>query len=140
MSSQALSTCRSGACSAIIAATVAAWAPLLHIAAVPAIAEPLSDPLAAGWKGKAVCEKLHEDEEQRILRCTFPPGVGHEKHFHAAHFGYVLVGGRMRIRDDSGEREVDLPTNYRWLSDGVAWHEVLNIGETTSVYLIVEAL
>jgi hypothetical protein len=46
----------------------------------------------------------------------------------------------MRIRDDSGEREIDLPTNYSWLSDGVAWHEALNVGETTSIYLIIEAL
>jgi hypothetical protein len=47
----------------------------------------LPDPLEAGWQGKAVCEHLHEDEDQRILRCTFPPGVGHERHFHVKHVG-----------------------------------------------------
>ena len=140
MSSQVLSTCRSGAHAAIVAVMIALQAAFLQVAAIPAIAEPLPDPLAAGWKGEAVCEKLHEDDEQRILRCTFPPGVGHEKHFHAPHFGYVLVGGRMRIRDDAGEREIDLPTNYSWISDGVAWHEALNVGKTTSIYLIIEAL
>ena len=119
---------------------IALQAARLQVAAAPAAEEPLPDPLAAGWKGEAVCEKLHEDDEQRILRCTFPPGVGHEKHYHAPHFGYVLAGGRMRITDDSGEREVDLPTNYSWVSAGVTWHEALNVGEATSIYLIIEPL
>ena len=117
---------------------IALQAARLQVAAAPAVEEPLPDPLAAGWKGEAVCEKLHEDDEQRILRCTFPPGVGHEKHFHARHFGYVLVGGMMRIRDDTGEREVEISSNYSWTSDGVKWHEVLNVGDTTAVYLIME--
>ncbi|MDJ0938436.1 MAG: hypothetical protein QNJ00_01600 [Woeseiaceae bacterium] len=99
---------------------------------------PLPDPLEAGWKGEAVCEKLHEDERQRVLRCTFPPGVGHERHYHAPHFGYVITGGRMRIESADGVREVDLADDLTWTSDGVDWHEVLNIGDTTSVYLIVE--
>ncbi len=117
---------------------IAAWAPLLLCAL--AFAESFPDPLEAGWNGKPVCEKIHEDKQQRILRCTFPPGVGHEVHFHAPHFGYVIAGGKMRIRDKAGEREVDLPANYNWVSEGVDWHEVLNIGETTSIYLIVETL
>ena len=102
-------------------------------------AEDLPDPLAAGWNGEQICELLHEDAHQRILRCTFPPGVGHEKHFHKAHFGYAITGGKMRILDENGEREVEMRSGYSWTSDGVSWHEVLNIGETTSVYLIIEA-
>ena len=119
-------------CIVSIAALVA-YSPLL------VAAEDLPDPLAAGWNGEPVCALLHEDAHQRILRCTFPPDVGHEKHFHKAHFGYVLAGGKMRILDESGEREVDLRADYSWTSDGVSWHEVLNVGETTSVYLIVES-
>ncbi len=99
----------------------------------------MPDPLKAGWEGAPVCERLHEDSEQRILRCTFPPTVGHERHFHAANFGYALAGGRMRITDESGAREVDLPTGSSFISEGVPWHEVLNVGDTTVVYLIVEA-
>lgn len=98
----------------------------------------LPDPLEAGWKGVAVCERLHEDSVQRVLRCTFPPDVGHERHFHRPHFGYAISGGRMRIEDDTGIREVDLATDSSFSSDGVAWHEVLNVGQTTVVYLIVE--
>ena len=98
----------------------------------------LPDPLEAGWNGKPVCEKLREDDDHRILRCTFPPGVGHERHYHEKHFGYALSGGRMQITDAGGVREVDLPTGSSYSSDGTEWHEVLNVGETTVTYLIVE--
>jgi uncharacterized protein (TIGR02246 family) len=98
----------------------------------------LPDPLEAGWQGVSVCEKLHEDLEQRILRCTFAPGVGHERHYHRAHFGYAVAGGRMRINDASGTREMALPAGSSYTSDGVAAHDVLNVGDSTVVYLIVE--
>jgi len=98
----------------------------------------LPDPLEAGWRGASVCENLHEDSEQRILRCTFPPGVGHERHFHPRHFGYAISGGRMRITDANGTREVALATGSSFTSPGVAWHEVVNVGESSVVYLIVE--
>lgn len=108
------------------------------VAATVATDETLPDPLEAGWNGERVCEVLHDDEAQRVLRCTFPPGGGHERHYHAPHFGYVLVGGRMRITSAYGVREVDLSDDLTWTSDGVDWHEVENIGDTTSVYLIIE--
>ena len=107
---------------------------LLAIAAGTA----LPDPLAVGWQGKPVCEKLQDDMRLRVLRCTFPPGAGHELHFHARHFGYALQGGRMQITDAKGTRTVDLKPGTSFASDGIAWHEVLNVGATTVQYLIVE--
>ncbi len=99
----------------------------------------LPDPLEAGWKGKQICELIQDDSELRVLRCTFEPGDGHERHYHKPHFGYALSGGTFRITDTTGTREVELPTGSSFRSEnGVAWHEVLNIGETTAVYLIVE--
>ena len=98
----------------------------------------LPDPLQAGWQGEPVCEKLHEDSHQRVLRCTFAPTVGHERHFHAPHFGYAIAGGRARITDASGEREVEFPTGSHSVSEGTEWHEIVNIGDTTIVYLLVE--
>ncbi len=98
----------------------------------------LPGPLEAGWKGKKVCQVLSENEKLRVLKCTFEPGVGHERHQHPPHFGYTLSGSRFRIKDTTGVREVDLPTGYSFESDGVAWHEVQNIGDSTSVYLIIE--
>jgi len=111
---------------------------LLALLAGCATRPSLPDPLAAGWRGAPVCERLHEDADQRILRCSFPPGVGHERHFHPRHFGYAITGGRMQITDASGTREVTLATGSSFVSPGVAWHEVVNVGATAVVYLIVE--
>lgn len=98
----------------------------------------LPDPLEAGWKDVSVCETLHDDAEHRILRCTFPPGVGHERHYHDRHFGYTVAGARMRITDASGTREVDVATGSSFASDGIEWHEVINVGDSTGVFLIIE--
>lgn len=113
---------------------------LLFVTTSIAFAENLSlpDPLNAGWKGESVCENLFEDTEKRILRCTFPPGVGHERHFHAPHFGYSIEGGRVQITDKNGVRRLDLSSGSSYNSEGVLWHEVVNIGKTTIRYLIVE--
>jgi mannose-6-phosphate isomerase-like protein (cupin superfamily) len=113
---------------------------IANVAVVGVYAEqqPLPDPLEAGWNGVPVCEKLHEDSDHRILRCSFPPSIGHQRHYHDRHFGYAIAGGRMRITDSSGTREVDLATGSSFASDGVAWHEVLNIGDSTVVFLVIE--
>lgn len=98
----------------------------------------LPDPLKAGWKGKKVCTVLKENDKVRTLKCVFPPGVGHEKHFHAAHFGYTITGSKFRITDATGTREVDIPNGYDFYNDKIEWHNVLNIGDKTAVFLIVE--
>lgn len=112
----------------------------LAVIGARAMQPPLPDPLEAGWNGLQVCENLHEDSDHRILRCSFPPSTGHERHFHNRHFGYAIAGGRMRITDSSGIREVDLATGSSFASDGVVWHEVVNIGDSTVVYLIIEPM
>lgn len=106
--------------------------------AICASEAPLPDPLAAGWEGKPVCEKLHEDDSNRVLRCSFPPGVGHERHFHRPNFGYVLAGGRMSITSGEGTRIAELVTGQSYTSEGTPWHEVINVGDSTVVYLVVE--
>ena len=111
---------------------------LLLIAVGVVADEPLPDPLAAGWEGEAVCELIHDGIRQRVLRCSFPTGVGHERHYHAPHVGYVLEGGRMQITDSKGTRVVETEANSSWQSDGVEWHEVVNVGETATSYLIIE--
>ena len=98
----------------------------------------LPDPYEAGWEGEKVCEILEENDELRVLRCTFPPSVGHEKHEHQPHFGYTLQGSRFRMTDSSGVRDLDVPTGYSFSKDYVSVHEALNIGDTTAVFLIVE--
>ena len=98
----------------------------------------LPDPVEARWKGASVCDVLHNDTYQRVLRCTFPPTVGHERHYHKRHFGYVIAGGRMQITDATGTRVVEPATGAHFKSDGIGWHEVVNIGDSTATYLIME--
>jgi len=98
----------------------------------------LPDPLQAGWNNKTVCELLEENENIRVLKCTFKSGVGHEKHYHNRHFGYAIAGSKFRITDASGTREVSFPTNGYFYSEGTEWHEVLNIGDSTAIFLIIE--
>ncbi len=98
----------------------------------------LPDPLEAGWEGQSVCNVMEENDQVRILRCVFPPGVGHEKHYHNPHTGYTLAGGKFRIISDEGTREVDVPTGSTFSKSEVTVHEVLNIGETTASFLIIE--
>ena len=92
----------------------------------------------AGWEGQKTCEILFEDDSARVGRCVFPPGIGHEKHYHNPHFGYVLEGGAQRIVDSNGAREVTTQTGGDWSTTTVSVHEAMNIGDTTTSYLIVE--
>ncbi len=116
-----------------------ALAALLVLTGSAASAETsLPDPLKAGWNGQQVCELLSENDRLRTLRCTFPPGGGHDRHFHAAHWGYILTDATMRITDRKSTAVRQLKAGSTWWSDGLAWHEAVNIGSTTAVYLIVE--
>ena len=98
----------------------------------------LPDPLEAGWEGNKVCEVLHENSKLRVLKCTFPPDVGHETHYHEPHVGYTLSGGTFKIDDAEGIREVSIPDGYSWSRDTISTHTVKNIGNTTSTFLIIE--
>ncbi|PHS67896.1 MAG: hypothetical protein COB12_01375 [Flavobacterium sp.] len=98
----------------------------------------LSDPLKAGWKGNSVCELVKENKAIRVLKCTFPPGVGHERHYHRPHFGYTIAGSKFRMKDTTGVKEIQVLTGSDFYSNGTEWHEVLNIGDSTAVFLIVE--
>lgn len=107
----------------------------LFAAEVPNLPEAFD----AGWQGEKTCRVLYETEAVRVGHCSFPAGVGHEKHFHYPHFGYVLEGGLLRITDGEGrvvERETT--TGKSWSSTEITVHEALNIGQNTTSYLIVE--
>lgn len=100
--------------------------------------QTLPDPYQAGWNGEKVCEVLEENDELRVLKCTFPPGVGHEEHEHQPHFGYTLAGSKFRMTDAEGVRELDVPTGYNFTKDYISVHEAVNIGDSTAVFLIIE--
>ena len=100
--------------------------------------QKLPDPLEAGWKGEKVCEVIHEDDDIRVLKCTFPPQIGHELHYHQPHFGYTLVGGTFQITDESGTRTLEIKSGSKFRNTEIISHEVLNVGTTTAVFLITE--
>lgn len=104
----------------------------------PSAAPSLPSAFEAGWKGEKVCEPLFENDHLRAARCTFPPGIGHERHFHPPHWGYIVQGTTMRITTASGATERVLVSGTNWWSDGIEWHEAVNIGSNTGVYVIVE--
>ncbi len=100
---------------------------------------PLPMALCAGWQGQRTCERLHEDDMIRVIRCTFPSGVGHELHYHPPHFGYVLEGESvMRITTEEGVREAPVRAGGSFANDAEVRHEALNIGDQSTTYLIVE--
>jgi beta-alanine degradation protein BauB len=100
---------------------------------------PLPRALCAGWEGERTCEQLHEDAQLRVLRCAFPPGVGHEPHYHPPHFGYVLSGNStMRITTAEGVRETPVRAGGSFSNDAEVRHSALNVGAETTTYLIVE--
>lgn len=116
---------------------------ILALFAAPAGGAPPPEPdlphaFEAGWRGQKTCELLYETEQVRVGRCVFPPGVGHEQHYHEPHFGYVLEGGRLSITDAQGTREVVTSAGGDWRTATRTVHEALNIGDTTTSYLIVE--
>lgn len=116
---------------------------VLLLFALPALATQtagLPHAFEAGWQGEDTCEVLFEDPSVRVGRCVFPPGVGHEKHYHNPHFGYTLEGSTMHIVDATGEREVTTSAGSSWSSGSVTVHQVLNVGDTPTSYLIVEPL
>jgi beta-alanine degradation protein BauB len=95
--------------------------------------------LCAGWQGERVCELLQEDSQVRVLRCTFPPGVGHETHYHPPHFGYVLEGTSvMRITTAGGVEDRPVRAGSSFANDVEVRHAALNVGVETMRYLIVE--
>ena len=98
----------------------------------------LSDPYEAGWKGKKVCEVIQDNATLRVLKCTFPPGIGHERHYHKPHFGYTITGSKFRITTTDSVREVDVPSGSDFSNEEITTHEVVNIGDSTAVFLIVE--
>jgi hypothetical protein len=65
--------------------------------------------------------------------------AGHEKHVHYPHYGYVLEGGTLSITGATGKvEEVQTISGKDWSTTTITVHEALNIGETTTSYLIVE--
>ncbi len=110
----------------------------LLVVPFPAIADDVPDGLLVEWKGEELCQKLVEDAQVRVVRCTLPPGTAHVCHSHPASRAYVLSGGKAEVQDERGTRRLDLGTGTFADRPPLAWHEVANVGETTLQFLVVE--
>jgi quercetin dioxygenase-like cupin family protein len=110
----------------------------LLISTPAAMSEDVPDALSVEWQGQKPCEKLDEDAQVRVLRCTFPPGGVHARHSHPGMFGYTLSGGKLTVTDEKGTREAEAKAGASGASPPTPWHDVKNIGDTMISYLIVE--
>jgi quercetin dioxygenase-like cupin family protein len=118
---------------------------LIRLAAMPLLIAPLTsfgqsvpNALSVEWQGQKPCEKLYEDAQILIARCTFPPGSKHLKHSHPGYFSYALSGGKVQIEDAKGTRQLEPRTGSYANSPPIPWHELTNVGDTTVSYLVVE--
>jgi len=92
------------------------------VAPFAVMAEDVPDALSVEWQGQKPCEKLFEDDQVRISRCSFPPGATHVCHYHPAYLFYVLSGGKAQVRDEKGTREVEIRSGSHVDAPPVPWH------------------
>jgi quercetin dioxygenase-like cupin family protein len=122
--------------SALVVVSSAVLGLLVRPTAAPA--ESVPDALSVEWQGKKPCEKLSEDAEVRVARCTLPPGAVHVCHSHPSYFFYVLSGGQGLVQDEKGTRKIEVLAGALVDARAAPWHEFANIGETTLEFLIIE--
>ena len=111
---------------------------MLLTALFAARAETIPDALSVEWQGHKLCEKLFEDGYIRMARCTFPPGTIHLCHSHPSYISYVLSGGEARVTDEKGTWEGEVRAGTFVDSAPVRWHEIVNTGNTTLEFLLIE--
>jgi hypothetical protein len=59
-------------------------------------------------------------------------------HYHNPHWGFVLQGSTLSIRDAGGEQEVTTVTGNSWSTQEKTVHEALNIDDHETSYIVVE--
>src|SRR4029077_15632201 len=100
---------------------------LAFLTPVDAVAQiSVPNALSVEWQGQKPCEKLYEDAQILIARCTFPSGAMHVCHSHPSYISYVLSGGKAQIQDEKGTRQVELSTGSHVNVPPVPWHELTN--------------
>ena len=101
-------------------------------------ADDVPDALSVEWQGKKPCEKLFDDAQVRVVRCTFPPGAVHVCHSHPGYLSYVVNGGQGQIQDEKGIRKIDVVAGALLDVPPTPWHEFANVGDTTIQFVVVE--
>jgi quercetin dioxygenase-like cupin family protein len=122
----------------IVLAVVALGPPAILGGVNVASAEDVPDALSVEWQGKKPCEKLFEDAQVRVARCTFPPGAVHVCHSHPGYLSYVVSGGQGQVQDEKGTRKIDVIAGALFDAPPIPWHEFANVGDTTIQFVVVE--
>jgi quercetin dioxygenase-like cupin family protein len=123
----------------LIVSSVAALGPSGIFGEVAAArAADVPDALSVEWQGKKPCEKLFDDEQVRVARCTFPPGAVHVCHSHPSYLSYVVSGGQRQVEDEKGIRKINVTAGAIVDVPPTPWHEFANKGDTTIQFVIVE--
>src|SRR6478609_12206131 len=92
----------------LVLATVAGASLSLLAAQSAVMADDVPDALSVEWQGKKPCEKLFDDAQVRVARCTFPPGAVHVCHSHPGYLAYVVSGGQGQVEDEKGKRKINV--------------------------------
>ena len=103
-----------------------------------AMADDVPDALSVEWQGKKPCEKLFDDANVRVARCTFPPGAVHLCHSHPGYLSYVVSGGQGQVQDEKGIRKINVTAGALLDVPPTPWHEFANVGDTTIQFVVVE--
>lgn len=99
-------------------------------------ADDVPDALSVEWQGKKPCEKLFDDAQVRVVRCTFPPGAVHVCHSHPGYLSYVVNGGQGQVQDEKGIRKIDVVSGALLDVPPTPWHEFANVGDTTIQFVV----
>ncbi len=116
---------------AILVATITVSFNIAQAAEVP-------DALTVEWEGTHPCEKLFEDAQVRVARCTFSPGTVHVCHSHPGYLSYVVSGGQGQVQDEKGIRKINVTAGALLDVSPIPWHEFANVGDTTIQYVVIE--
>src|SRR6478736_9824364 len=122
----------------LVLATVTVASLSLLAAPSAVMADDVPDALSVEWKGKHPCEKLFEDAQVRVARCTFPPGAMHVCQSHPSYLSFVVSGGQAQIQDEKGVRKVNVVAGALADVPPIPWHELTNVGDTTLQFVVVE--
>jgi quercetin dioxygenase-like cupin family protein len=102
------------------------------------LADDVPDALIGRVARQKLCEKLFEDAQVRVARCTFALGSVHVCHSRPAYFGYFVTGGQAQVQDEKGTRKAGFANGAVIAVPPVPWHEFANVGDTTMQVLVVE--
>ena len=83
---------------------------------------------------------LLENDRVRVFDVHFKPGAKAQMHWHPDHVGYVINGGKLKLKMGDGTMtELELPTGQAVYLESQS-HEAVNVGNSDVHIAVVELL